>query len=211
MKLALAASVLFLAGCASTHQNQRTYEIRAEVYEMPVELARELSGIPEFGASARPANTLERVHAAQSSRAGIECTSRPAIRVRDGVSAGVAKLSESTFVQDYTIDAHGESQPVQKTIREGTELEFRPQAREAGLELECHVKQSNLKQPVREVPLRLSNGETKAVQLTELESQEIRKTLALAEGECAAVLLPGAKPELATLVCVTVTPATEHP
>lgn len=211
MKLALAASVLFLTACTSTHPNPRTYEIRTEVYEMPVELARELSGIQSFGASARPAATLERVHAAQSSHAGIECTSRPAIRVRDGVSAGVAKLSESTFVQDYTIDAHGESRPVKQTIREGTELDFRPQAREAGLELECHVKQSSLKRPVREVPLRLSNGETKPVQLTELESQEITKTLVLAEGECAAVLLPGTLPELATLVCIRVTPAPEHP
>ncbi len=211
MKLALAASVLFLAGCASTHRDQRTYEIRAEVYEMPVELARELSGIPEFGACARPASTLERVRAAQGSHPEIERGDRPAIRVRTGVSAGLSTQTESTFVQDYTIDAHGESQPVKKTIREGTELDFRPQAREAGLELECHVKQSRLKQPVRVVPLRLSNGETKPVQLTELESQEITKTLALAEGECAAVLLPGAKPELATLVCVTVTPATEHP
>ncbi len=197
------ACVLLLAACPSVPRKGRYYTIQAELYEMPAELVHELAGLDELGVELRSETVLDRVHMAARSRTGITTLSRTTFRTQAGVPCGSAQHERSEWVQDYTVDANWKSTPVTTVVQEGFGYELCPGPGEEGLHLQYKLERTVLPRPVREVQITLSNGEQPMVHSLDLESKTLASSYDLAPGEILAAWLPGSKPGLVTLVCVS--------
>jgi len=204
MKLSPFACVLALAGCAATPKAERAYELRTTVYEMPTELAESLTG--RAGSGPAPASLMDRAAEAARSRTDVETSSRPTMRVHEGDTAEISKLSGIDFIQDYTVSADGKTEAVHASMEDGLALEICPRAREAQLELEFRTKRCQLAQWTEELERTLSNGEKVKLKLPIVAKREMRSRTMLAQGECLAVMLSTTNSERTTLVCVSAVP-----
>lgn len=197
--------VLVLAGCASTSKSERAYEIRTSVCELPTARVKELTGLEHAGGGFTvEASVLERVQHAADEKQDVTVSSRPRMRVLEGHTAQLSNISETDYIQDWTIDAQGKKQAVHAKAPDGIALEFRPQAAEAALELGYRVEANHTLQPMREAEVTLANGEKVTVQLAMVTKHEYKAKATLAKGQCLVVLLPGDDEQYTQLVCVRV-------